>query len=244
MIQLILSLLLSAGVYHSQTPAHEKKITNPKLKQILLEAPPAFDYDPTSRGTFRILWFDKSGRINWDAEKQQRHIVTDTIVIHHTALEPGLMPDALSELEKTRLYTPRFNSDDPDPYVKGTPIDSSHDRIINGVKQPVFYPYHAMIRADGTIVPLLHEGEVGWQCGNWETNMRSMAIVFDGNFAESTPSEKALNAAAKQIAEWVSKYPIRYLCGHRQVVPTQCPGSWFTTAAQRDLLWRAQKFMK
>src|SRR5438477_396733 len=105
MLELMLSLVLavSLNIHQTETPAYAKKLTNPKLKRILLEAPSPFD--PYTKP---IDWFDKNGRVNWDAEKQQRHIVTDTIVIHHTALEPGLAPDVLSNLEIKRLYAPRF----------------------------------------------------------------------------------------------------------------------------------------
>lgn len=220
-------------------PAWQKKITNPRLKRIDLIAPPPLDPSPRP-----IIWFEKDGRINWDAEKQQRRIVTDTIVIHHTAMQPGLQPDVLSALELKRLYKPQYATETDDPDLRGHPVDSSHDRIINGQKVPVYYPYHAIVRDDGTVVPLLHEGEVGWHCGSWSTNNRSMAIVFDGDMQQHPPSDKALEAAAKLIAEWVQRYPIRYFCGHRDVTNTICPGPWLTDDAKRDLLWRAQRYLR
>lgn len=75
-----------------------------------------------------INWFRADGRINWEAEKQQRHIPTTTIVIHHTAMTKPASWQQLSEIGRGRVYVPRFRSTNPEPYVQGRPVESGHYR--------------------------------------------------------------------------------------------------------------------
>jgi N-acetyl-anhydromuramyl-L-alanine amidase AmpD len=68
-------------------------------------------------------------------------------------------------------------------------------------------------------------------------NCRSVAICFDSNLEDRSPSEKAL-AAAKRIL--VSRYPqvsASEIYGHREINPnTTCPGEGFVKAWKRKLV--------
>ncbi|MCL0079195.1 S8 family serine peptidase, partial [Dehalococcoidia bacterium] len=94
--------------------------------------------------------------------------------------------------------------------------------------------YHYLIAPDGTI----YEGRAGGlgtrggHAINW--NDRSVGIAFIGTFCEVEPTEAALRSAERLIA-WISAQKgidplgkdddeIHYICGHRDVAATLCPG--------------------
>lgn len=190
-----------------------------------------------------VNWFRADGKINWEAEKEQRHITTDTIVIHHTASMPGITWRQLSELEYNRLYVPRFKPNIPDPYIKeGTPVQSGHFRTEKGKKVEVFYAYHWLVRADGSTLRLLKDDEVGWHSGNWDMNNRSVAVCFDGDFREEgvKPTAAAMRACAKLIAGYRRKFEIKQVIGHFDVKATECPGPWFRNGGKDELLQLAK----
>lgn len=168
-------------------------------------------------------------RLYWEAMKQEKGIATDTIVIHHTALPPGITWQELSKLQREQVYAKRFGSTDPDPYVLGLPAYSGHFRLVDGKLVQVFYAYHWLVREDGTVERLLADTDVGWHAGNWDWNLRSLGICFDGDYSKTPPSDAAMHACGVLIAEYADLFPLRYLKGHNEVrkEPTECPGSWF-----------------
>lgn len=190
----------------------------------------------------KINWFRKDGSINWEAEKEQRQIKTDTIVIHHTGDKPATAWQRLSEIQFKSVYVPRFNSDNPEPYVKGMRVQSGHFREENGNRIEVFYTYHWLIRKDGKTERLLNDNEVGWHSGDWVMNCRSIALCFDGNFSTKPPSEAALKACAQIIAEYAKKFPdiaknpTSQVIGHYDIKNTECPGEWFRQGEKEKLI--------
>lgn len=197
---------------------------------------PQIPFRPRPEG-WQADWYS----LNWEAEKQEKQIPTDTLVIHHTASAPGISWQQLSQEQYHRLYggpedkdrknpSPRFWVTDPDPYVYGLPARSGHYRLnTDGVLVEVFYAYHWLIRADGTTERLLSDTEVGWHAGSWAWNMRSIGICFDGDFSTAAPPEAALRSCAKLIAEYAKIFPLKNLKGHNDLrpEPTTCPGAWF-----------------
>lgn len=154
----------------------------------------------------------------WDVERKP----VDTIVIHHTANPPGMRPAYLSALELLRLYLPTYaqNQTPEDVIQFNKPISSGHIR--NG--KQIFWPYHWIIRKDGKAERLLEDEEIGWHAGNWVINCKSVAIVFDNDYENGTPSEVEL-AAAKEI---IGKYPNVTILGHQEVnLKTVCPSNFF-----------------
>lgn len=147
----------------------------------------------------------------WDTDRKP----IDTITIHHTGGKPGMTLDQLSVLELFRLYAPYYAQN-----IKTKPISSGHVRN----NRQVFWPYHWIVRANGKYKRLLEDNEVGWQAGNWEINCKSIAIVFDNDLENGTPSDIEL-ASAREI---IAKYPNCKILGHREVNPkTICPSSLF-----------------
>jgi len=169
---------------------------------------------------------------DWNREKYEKKIATDTIVIHHTADPAGITWQRLSEIQYQTLYVPVYNSDSKDPVVKGLTPQSGHYRYNDqGILVQVYYAYHAIVRENGTIEALLLPTEVGWQSGSWQENMKSLGLVFDGDYrAGAGPSDAMLQAAARQILEWKKFLPLKFLKAHKEVnKKTVCPGPWWDT---------------
>lgn len=159
---------------------------------------------------------------DWD--KQRKTI--DEIVIHHTGSEPGMTKDKLSVLELLRLYATTYANPayKEDEHIKNTPIYSNHFR---GNKM-VFWPYHWIIRKDGTVERLLLDSEIGWHAGDWDVNCRSVAIVLDNDYENGSPSKKEINAIAQTIIKHYPDIKPENVVGHREVNPkTVCPSNKF-----------------
>lgn len=189
---------------------------------------PAAEQQPSLRQPpeWQANWYP----INWEAEKIEKSIATDTVFIHHTAWEPNATWQRLSEEQKKRLYDTRYVIADKDPFVQGQASHSGHYRYVDGKLVEVFYGYHVMVRENGEIVWLLDPKYVGWHAGGpqgWDWNMRSLAIVLDGDFSKKAPPKKMLKAAAKILAQWCKEYPITKLKAHYDVRQTECPGPWY-----------------
>jgi hypothetical protein len=184
-------------------------------------------------------WF----QVDWEREKVEKGIVTDTLVIHHTAMAPGMTWQQLSELQLKNVYMPRYTCDCDDPVVRGQPPHSGHYRLIKGRLQEVFYAYHFIIRQNGSMEALLGVHEVGWHAGNWDVNLRSVAICFDGDFSTARPPESALIACAGLMNGLAKSHPIQYLMGHYEAMAegkTACPGSWLRTTGSDGMTGKAK----
>lgn len=194
-----------------------------------------------------VQWFRADGTINWEAEKQP----TDAIVIHHTADAPGMTWQRLSDIQRERLYVPRFKPSIPDPFIPaGTRVQSGHFRdephniaktgehvAIVTDKTEVFYAYHWLIRSDGKAERLLKDEDVGWHCGNWTMNCRSIAICFDDNLVGKKPTDAAMKTCARLLAMYRKKFKIKEIVGHNDVKSsTECPGEWFKDGGRDQLL--------
>ncbi len=157
----------------------------------------------------------------WNLERKP----IDTIVIHHTSNPEGLSKDRLSAIELLRLYAPAYAK-----RTKREPIYSDH---IRDGKQ-VFWPYHWMIRADGTSERLLDDDEIGWQAGNWDINCRSIAICIDDDHQYSVPDKKELKIIADLIRSQYSQVSKDRIFGHCEINPkTTCPSELFLNTAER-----------
>jgi len=149
----------------------------------------------------------------------------DTVVIHHTSNPPGMSPERLSAIELMRLYAPYFARPEiEDAKLRGMPVSSGHVR--DG--RQVFWPYHWMIRENGAAMRLLSDRETGWHAGNWEVNCRSVAIVLDGDFELSQPTEHILISVAELIATHYPSVSSERVFGHREITEkTTCPSTLF-----------------
>lgn len=156
--------------------------------------------------------------VNFDLERKS----IDTIVIHMTSTsvkKDNIRDfDYLNALDLIRLYCYEYSRKKNEYY--STPIFSGH--YYNGIQ--TFIPYHYLIEPDGNVLHILKDEYIGWHAGNWDTNCRSIAIAFLGNFINSSPSNKALQSARKII----KKYKNINIVGHREICNiTKCPGNNF-----------------
>lgn len=176
----------------------------------------------------------KWARVNWEAEAKD----VDVVVIHHTAGKPGMTWEALSKIERSRLYDPRFRSTETDPDLRGLSVQSGHFRIVSGRKVEHFCPYHWIVRADGTAERLLWDDERGWHAGNWDVNCRSIGIAFDGDFSAAEPPKPMLQTCARLLRAYATNTRgiVPTLIAHKEVpkpsnpdekVATECPGTWW-----------------
>lgn len=167
---------------------------------------------------------------NWDAERKP----VDTLVIHHSGRQPGMMPVALNALHLLRLYAPEYAKRvTHDALSTKPPIFSHHFR---GGRQ-VFYGYHWLLRMDGTAERLLDDSAIGWHAANWEVNCRSIAVCLDGDFEDSEPAPEVLQSLAEFARKnYPSISPIRII-GHCEANKNRtCPGTRFLPSWKGKLL--------
>lgn len=167
------------------------------------------------------------GLYEWDSER----LDVDMIVIHHSNRKDGIPLRILNAMELLRLYVPAYQqpAEDDVVKVKGKPVYSGH--FVNGRQH--FFPYHWIIRQDGTSDRLLTDNEWGWHAGNLDVNRRSVAICFDDDLSHKAPNDAMLAEARRIIRDkysWVHP-TLDNVVGHRQVskIETECPGDMFAT---------------
>lgn len=154
-----------------------------------------------------------------DFDEERKEI--DTIIIHHTGYSSSRAQDPLkyiNALDMLTIYAPQFRLE-ANEYYK-TPMWSNHFYK----NKMTFVPYHHLIWKDGKHEQVLKDEYIGWHCGNWETNCRSIAVTFIDDLEESEPTPEALESAR----EIIKKYKPKNLLGHREVKNTTiCPGNKF-----------------
>ncbi len=142
----------------------------------------------------------------------------DTIVIHHSSLPPTVDLRYLETIHLLNLYVREFIN--PKNKYYGQTIFSGHVYQ----KMQTFFAYHYIILTDGTYIQTLKDEYIGWHCGNWDYNCRSIAICFHDDLENKHPTQKALHTAYNIIR----KYNVKNILGHREIKPsTTCPGNKF-----------------
>lgn len=175
------------------------------------------------------VWFKVDGDrwcINWDADRRP----FTTIVIHHSAMGNDTTAEQIEEIQKDRLYTPRYRSESKSPFVKGLPVHSGH--VMDGKER--FIGYHHLVYSDGKVTTELstlvkikdvwHIDHVGWHAGNWVVNCSSVAICLVGDFSKKEPPEAQLQATAGLIVHYLTFNPKATITGHCDHTKTECPG--------------------
>jgi hypothetical protein len=170
------------------------------------------------------------GLYEWDSER----LDPDTIVIHHSNRAQGISLPRLNAMELLRLYVPAYQqpADDDIAKVKGKPIYSGHFR--SGRQH--FFPYHWIIRQDGTSERLLEDHEWGWHAGNLDVNRRSIGICFDDDLSHKAPNDAMIAEARRIMREyypWIRPTTTNVV-SHEAVskLPTACPGEQFASGTQ------------
>lgn len=102
-------------------------------------------------------------------------------------------------------------------------IDDLHQ---NRPKNP-FYGcgYHFVIRRTGDVEIGRPEHIRGAQAYGY--NHRSIGVVLNGDFTARVPTEAQMETLVWVIQDLKSRYPEAEIVGHRDLMPTQCPGNSF-----------------
>lgn len=175
------------------------------------------------------VWFKVNGDrwyIDWDADRRP----FNTIVIHHSATSSDTTADQIEDIQKERLYAPRYRSESKSPFVKGLPVHSGH--VVNGKER--FTGYHHLVYSDGKVTTELsalvkikdtwYIDHVGWHAGKWGVNCSSVAICLVGDFSEKEPLEAQLKATAGLVAHYRTFNPKATMTSHGDHAKTECPG--------------------
>ena len=85
--------------------------------------------------------------------------------------------------------------------------------------------YHFYVRKDGSIYKGRDLAYAGAHCPG--INSISIGICAEGDFNQETMSDVQKNAIIELIAYLKTKYNIKWIKGHREVINTSCPGANF-----------------
>lgn len=133
----------------------------------------------------------------------------DLIVLHHTVTAENATWKDLSNIGKTRTYAGYPHSDHFDPETG----------------EETFVAYHFIVYKDGTYRRCLPDDAIGWHCGNWEKNTRSIAISCVGNYVDQDPTGVQLETIANIIRPYDrARGGDLTILGHREIASTACPG--------------------
>ena len=86
--------------------------------------------------------------------------------------------------------------------------------------------YHYLINKDGDIANTRPIEEIGYHCGNWSMNKRSVGICLEWDFRvwEEAPTKAQLKTLERILALLDKGQRIKAVLGHRDVRATECPG--------------------
>ncbi len=144
----------------------------------------------------------------------------DTVVIHHSSFDIDEIPDSISYINAMhliRLYIPEYTNKSKRYY--GNPLWSNH--FYN--QHQTFIGYHFLIWPNGDCKQTLKDEYIGWHCGSWEFNRKSIGLCFLQDLENKEPTPEALNAAKKVI----ERYNPKNILGHGEIVNRECPGNLF-----------------
>lgn len=85
--------------------------------------------------------------------------------------------------------------------------------------------YHFLVRKDGTVYSLRPEWALGAHAA--KNNYDSLGICFEGSFMRETMGQTQIDAGRELVAYLKAKYGISKVQAHRDVCPTDCPGTNF-----------------
>jgi N-acetylmuramoyl-L-alanine amidase len=175
--------------------------------------------------------FLASSGLDLDVERKP----IDTVVIHHTSAKPGYRTSYMNAVHLLNIYVPYFINPtvEGEEILKGQPLWSGH--IYGG--KPVFWAYHWLMRMDGTFERLLPDDAIGWHCGKWDINRRSIAICIDNDYENIDPSDEVLANLANHINKIYRHVSEDRILGHRECrQETICPGNTFLTSWKHKLV--------
>ena len=85
--------------------------------------------------------------------------------------------------------------------------------------------YHYYVRKNGSVYRGRPENMAGAHCPG--VNSTSIGICAEGNFNEETMSDVQRQAIIELVKDIKSRYDIKWIKGHREILATSCPGANF-----------------
>ena len=85
--------------------------------------------------------------------------------------------------------------------------------------------YHFLVRKDGTVYSLRPEWALGAHAAG--NNYDSLGVCFEGAYMRETMGQTQIDAGRELVAYLKAKYGISKVQAHRDVCPTDCPGTNF-----------------
>lgn len=85
--------------------------------------------------------------------------------------------------------------------------------------------YHYYVRKDGSVYRGRPENMAGAHCPG--VNSTSIGICAEGNFNEEIMTEVQKQAIIELVKDIKSRYNIKWIKGHREILATSCPGANF-----------------
>ncbi len=102
-------------------------------------------------------------------------------------------------------------------------VETIHNYHKNKGWAGIGYQYY--VRKDGSVYRGRPENMAGAHCPS--VNSTSIGICAEGNFNEETMSEVQKQAIIELIKDIKSRYNIKWIKGHREILATSCPGTNF-----------------
>lgn len=102
------------------------------------------------------------------------------------------------------------------------------------------FGYHFFITKDGQIYRGRSECSIGAHCKDY--NKVSLGICLQGNYDEEKVSYVQILALIKLCHYLYKKYEIRILKGHKELKPTNCPGTVFPLDSVKEKILQLINF--
>jgi len=207
-------------------PAVEK--TRPAMYPLSLDPKPWMNKTLQSRVS---LWFritEEGWYIDWSAQRLPLLMV----IIHHSFGKKDATADDIEKINKDKIWDPYYQSNDPDPYLKG--LEPHTGYCVNGKER--FICYHHLVYWDGRITtelqPLINiDGRwyidtVVWHAGDMTSNRCGISICLVGDFTKNPPAAAQLKAVKGLIAYYKQFNQNLEVLPHKEVCQriTDCPG--------------------
>ena len=102
-------------------------------------------------------------------------------------------------------------------------VETIHNYHKNKGWAGIGYQYY--VRKDGSVYRGRPESMAGAHCPG--VNSTSIGICAEGNFNEETMSDVQKQAIIELVKDIKSRYNIKWIKGHREILATSCPGANF-----------------
>ena len=87
--------------------------------------------------------------------------------------------------------------------------------------------YHYFIERSGFVIQGRRENSIGYHCGRWMMNVRSIGVCLAGDFTKEKPTDKQIETLANLLTWITERRHInwrRCVHLHWEIKPTACPG--------------------